>query len=98
MKCPRCGAESSGAFCAECGAPLKGAQCRDCGTALTPGANYCTNCGARTGESVEGGGSKLPWILAGLALLVLVVVLLWPSISGRKAENERKVPISQVQS
>lgn len=97
MKCPSCGAESSGAFCAECGAPLKGAKCRDCGSPLTPGARYCTNCGARTGESGGGGGSKAPWFVAGGALLIFVVVLLWPKISGQNAENERKVPISQVQ-
>jgi tetratricopeptide (TPR) repeat protein len=97
MKCPKCGADSSGAFCAECGAPLKGAKCRDCGAPLAPGANYCTNCGARTAEGSSRGGSKAPWFVAGGALLIFVVVLLWPKLSGQNQANEQKVPISQVQ-
>ena len=96
MECPNCGAASTGAFCGECGAPLRGAKCRSCGAALPPGSNYCTNCG----DAVQTGArrtSNAPWYLAGGALLILIVVLMWPTISGRHGDaTEGRVPLSQL--
>lgn len=98
MKCPNCGSESSGTFCAECGAPLKGARCRECDAALPAGANFCTSCGASVHGKKSAAAARGPWIFAGVALVLLVVVLMWPSISGREsADNAGKMPLTQVQ-
>jgi hypothetical protein len=99
MKCPACGSESTGSFCAECGASLKAAKCRDCDAALAPGARFCNNCGAATSASGRPtGSSNAPWFVAGGALVLLVVILLWPSISGRVGKSdESKIPIAQMQ-
>jgi hypothetical protein len=98
MKCPNCGAESSGAFCAECGLPLKGAKCRSCKAPLPVGSKFCTQCGtAVMGRS--SGSSKAPWYVVGAALALLLIVLIWPAIrgdKGRPAEDGR-VPIGQLQ-
>jgi hypothetical protein len=99
MKCPNCGSESSGAFCAECGAPLKGAKCRECAAPLAPGANFCTSCGTPTGAGGKTAAtSHAPWYFAGGALVLLVLVLMWPAISKHgDDENAGKVPITQMQ-
>lgn len=100
MKCPNCGSEASGAFCAECGAPVKGAKCKQCNAALAPGANFCTNCGAAVhARAARTGSSNAAWYVVGAALVLLIGVLLWPTISGRGRGNddEGKVPLSQVQ-
>lgn len=98
MKCQNCGAESGGAFCAECGAPLKGAKCRSCGAALPGGSKFCTQCGTSViGQSPA--RSKTPWYIVGGALALLLIVLIWPAISGDKGDraNDGRVPIGQLQ-
>lgn len=102
MKCPSCGAQADGAFCSECGAPLKGAKCRECQSPLSPGARFCNNCGAATGDSkrhASGGGdsSKLPWIFAGSSLLVLVVVLAVVATRNDGAPaSDGRMPLNQM--
>lgn len=99
MKCPNCGAESSGAFCAECGAPVKDAHCRKCAAALIPGASFCTSCGA----ALRSGAEKSPnpaWMIAGATLVTLILVLLWPTFRGKHGEDiraDRRVPFSQME-
>ncbi len=79
MQCPSCGAESeSGAYCAECGAPLSGAPCPHCGAGLVPGARFCTHCGA----PVRSAASSLPWYIAGVAVVALILTLLLPVLRG----------------
>lgn len=77
MKCPHCGNEASGKFCSNCGAALAGASCSACGVPLTPGARFCHVCGTPLGASRRslGRSNSLPWIVAGVAVAVLVVVL-----------------------
>lgn len=79
MQCPSCGKESEGRYCASCGAPLSGAICARCGGQLVAGARFCTHCG----ENVRRGGERaalpmqqLAWIIAGLAVIGIVVVSL----------------------
>ncbi|HEY0809806.1 MAG TPA: zinc ribbon domain-containing protein, partial [Longimicrobiales bacterium] len=71
MKCPKCGAQTTGAFCSECGAPVKGAKCRECQAALAPGARFCKNCGIPVAGRwrADSDANKLPWIVAGSALV-----------------------------
>ena len=101
MKCPKCGAQTTGAFCSECGAPVKGAKCRECQAALAPGARFCNNCGipvAGRGRA-DSDANKLPWIVAGTALVVLIVVLAWPALRGDSQQQEQpdgRVPLSQM--
>lgn len=63
VKCPSCGAQTSGKFCSECGAPLAPSTCRSCGAKLSARAKFCAECGtpapgaARAGAAAGGGGS-----------------------------------------
>ena len=100
MKCPNCGAQAEGAFCFECGAPLKGAKCRDCQAALPSGARFCNNCGTPTGSrgSASGDTGKLPWIIAGGALVLLIAVIAWPALKRNdQPEADGRVPIGQME-
>jgi len=72
--CSNCGSRATGKFCTNCGAPLKGATCRHCGAPLVPGAKFCHNCSQRIGGPAPG-GTRLPWIIAGAAAVVVIVVL-----------------------
>ncbi len=76
MNCPNCGAQAEGAFCSSCGTPLKGAKCRACQAPLVTGARFCNQCGAATGVRGANQG-KLPWVVAGIALVALVAVIAW---------------------
>lgn len=74
--CSRCGAEASGNFCSGCGAPLGSGGCGACGAKLKPGAIYCSECGAATGErAAKPASSRLPWILSFAALAVFSVAI-----------------------
>lgn len=98
MKCPRCGAQTDGAFCSQCGAPLKGAKCRGCQAVLPTGARFCNSCGRPVSErGTRGGAEKLPWIIAGVALVALIAVLAWPSLrGGNQAQTDGRVPLTQM--
>ena len=84
--CPACGNAASGRFCSSCGATLDASACGECGAALAPGARYCHRCGATVGHAVasfatpagvpsSGERTSLPWIIAGSALVALVVLV-----------------------
>jgi tetratricopeptide (TPR) repeat protein len=100
MKCPNCGAQSDGAFCSECGAPLKGAKCRECNASLSAGARFCNNCGTATGRVAARGEpqNKLPWIMAGASLLLLIGVFAWPALKkdGNTNQSDGRVPLGQM--
>jgi len=76
MKCPNCGTETSGKFCSSCGTALAGASCAACGAPLTAGAKFCHVCGAPMGAARQAPGRQnlVPWIAAGVAVALLVVV------------------------
>ena len=103
MKCPNCGAQAEGSFCSGCGGPLKGAKCRECEASLSAGARFCNNCGTPTGLARRraAGGSdanKLPWIIAGASLAVLLAVLALPALRGGddSPTADNRVPLDQV--
>ena len=78
--CPACGAEASGRFCNQCGVAIA-AACRECGNPLPRGARFCNQCGVPASAVPAAAAprtSVLPWIVAGAALLGLIVVLLVP--------------------
>lgn len=78
MKCPNCGTETSGKFCSNCGAALAGASCSTCGAPLTAGARFCHVCGTPMGAPRHAPAGQqqhlVPWIVAGVAVALLVVV------------------------
>ena len=75
MRCPNCGArDQEGSYCGECGAALRGA-CEGCDTAIQPGARYCTGCGEPVARLAR---PATPWVIAGVAVAVALLVLLLP--------------------
>jgi zinc ribbon protein len=75
--CASCGAVGTGRFCSSCGAPKGASACRNCGAAVTPGARFCPACGQGVGGASAGVRSdRTPWMIAGAALVALLVVLL----------------------
>lgn len=83
--CPACATAGTGRFCANCGSSLEGAICSGCQAPLTPGAKFCHRCGTAAGgtapavnpRSAPGSGvaNSLPWIVAAIALVVLLAFL-----------------------
>ena len=71
VQCPQCAVRSDGTFCPGCGTLLRPDACPECGATPPAGASYCTSCGA----TLAGRGSPgwLPWLVAGVALLVISV-------------------------
>lgn len=74
MTCPSCGKPSKGKFCSNCGAPLRDATCPTCEAPLTAGARFCHVCGTPLGAR-RVRALPLPWLIAGLAVVILVVVI-----------------------
>ena len=70
MKCPKCGADSSGKFCAQCGTDLT-AGCPSCKAPLLPGSNFCTHCGTR----VRKRPLLVPSLIGGVFLAGVAVLL-----------------------
>lgn len=94
--CPACGAQASGRFCDSCGAAIS-AACRECGNPLPRGARFCNMCGATAGAGRSAAAAKpsiLPWAVAGLAIVALIVVVLVPRLGGR---SEAAAPEAGVQ-
>src|SRR5687767_6413148 len=71
MKCPKCGAAASGKFCAQCGTDLT-AGCPSCKAPVTPGSNFCTQCGIRVRKQ-----PLLMPTLVGAVVLVAFAALLY---------------------
>lgn len=82
--CAACGAVITGRFCAQCGAPADPGLCPACRTQLSPGARFCHHCGATLqARSAGNPRERLAWIIAGAAVLLVGVILLWRSGSFR---------------
>lgn len=76
--CAACGSPVTGRFCAHCGAPADSGNCQACGTPLAPGASFCHRCGAPTkAAKTVAGRDRVAWLIAGVAVVVLSVVVLW---------------------
>jgi hypothetical protein len=85
--CPRCKAAASGRFCANCGAALAGATCAVCDQPLTPGAQFCHHCGASVSPAKSPSAkSMLPWLVPGLAVMVLVAFLIGQRVARGSAD------------
>jgi hypothetical protein len=93
MKCPNCQTQSDGKFCPSCGTPLSNrAHCSSCGTKLDAGARFCTRCGQpATGQRST---LSLPWLIAGAAMIVAIIVLLLPVIRGTSPAATPSAPFA----
>ena len=100
VTCPACGASASGRFCSACGAGLPGrVSCSACGNEIPGGGRFCNQCGAAASPRAETAAaagasdaaseprkasSTLPWTIAGLAVLGLVIALVFPRPGARQ--------------
>jgi len=87
VKCPNCGAQTSGRFCSECGAPLGPATCRSCGAKLSARAKFCADCGTAVAGAARGAAApaarasrtsttdRIAWYVAGVAVVALLIVV-----------------------
>lgn len=85
--CPSCAAEASGRFCPQCGVAID-ATCRECQNPLPTGARFCNQCGvtvAAQPTAVAARPAKLPWAVAGLAIVALAGVVIVPRMSADPA-------------
>jgi hypothetical protein len=83
--------ETEGRYCPSCGTPLVGATCRMCGAPLVAGARFCTQCG----ESVERQRvSRVPWYIAGIATVGLVLALVFPVLRGGTTPDPATAPFA----
>ena len=104
--CPSCSRPAEGAsFCPHCGTALGGqSQCAACDASLPEGASFCNQCGTPAGSSPvqkastpAGPGrreSNLPWIVAGLALVGLIAVLVFPRLFPDEPASTVVAPVS----
>lgn len=76
--CPSCGAPASGKFCSSCGAGIGKAACPKCGASVRSNARFCASCGFSlpAAGGTRTGADRLPWIVAGVAGVGLVVALI----------------------
>lgn len=97
QRCPACAQLTNGPYCSHCGAHVAGkVNCASCGNELPPGGRFCNQCGTPTAAvqasrqpaavSVPAApSSTLPWVVAGMAILALVIVLVFPRPQGDEA-------------
>ncbi|MGK2963201.1 MAG: double zinc ribbon domain-containing protein [Gemmatimonadaceae bacterium] len=90
--CRVCSTPGSGRFCASCGASLESSTCAGCGGAIEAGAKFCHNCGRPVGrgrsETADPGrsrSSRLPWVVAGVAIIALIAYFGGGAYGGRNA-------------
>src|ERR1043166_2616853 len=82
--CAACGAAINGRFCAQCGAPADPGLCPACRTQLSPGARFCHHCGAAVqARTASNPRERTAWIIAGAAVLLAGLILLWRAGSFR---------------
>lgn len=75
--CPSCGAPASGKFCSTCGAGLGKASCPKCGATVRSSARFCASCGfSLPSAGRRSGGDRLPWIVAAIAGVGLLIALI----------------------
>jgi hypothetical protein len=107
QKCPSCGAQTSGKFCSECGAPLGEITCSHCGAKLPARAKFCAECGTAVpgaGRRLQVSalptphGDRLAWYVAGVAVVVLLVVIVVTvgRKSGPQAEAAGPAPAAAI--
>lgn len=103
MHCTQCGAQAQGKFCGPCGASLVPLPCPSCGINLEAGTRYCTECGSpvRLQSAVEpalsaggasGAAGALPWALAGILLVALLIVGGFGIFSGATGPDGSRQP------
>ncbi|HSW28917.1 MAG TPA: zinc ribbon domain-containing protein [Longimicrobiales bacterium] len=95
QNCPQCGKPAGGNFCQYCGTALGGRFCNKCGAKLVGATTYCNQCGAKAPAGGGGGapvpsrreaaaavmgGGNAPWWIAGVAMLVLILVVGWSMV------------------
>ena len=84
--CAACGSTLTGRFCAHCGAAADTGSCPACKATLSPGARFCHRCGAPTGAAATTARrERVAWVLAGAAVLLALVVVVWRIGGARPA-------------
>lgn len=92
--CPACAQPASGRFCSHCGVNLEGpATCGECGNPLPPGGRFCNQCGVPAAAPRAAAGppagdpapSRLPWVVAGVAVVALLAAVLVPRLQEEEA-------------
>lgn len=100
MKCPSCGTTSEGGrFCSSCGAALGKPHCTECGHKPPAGARFCNQCGtAMEGNATRIGssGKQLAWGTAGVLLVGLLLVVVFPMGGPERADLPRPVASGSV--
>lgn len=90
ITCPRCHYRETAAganFCAKCGGGLRGPACPACSAPSEAGDQFCTQCGStlRPAAGKLGGQSaRIPWAVAGMLGVALIVVLVLRGGGGRE--------------
>jgi len=108
--CPHCGAQAFGNFCSNCGNSLARFQCAKCAAELAPGAKFCHRCGTPVGAAAplaparssgvsaapreSGLGSVLPWAVAGIALVALIILVAVQRATRGGAEAAQAPPVA----
>lgn len=84
MPCPRCGAPAHGPYCSQCGLPLGDRPCGACGTQLSPGARFCSQCGASTAPRQTQPAAppallatRAPWLLTGIVTVIAIAAVVY---------------------
>ena len=89
ITCPRCQhveASATANFCSRCGYGLRGPACPVCAAPTAAEDQFCTQCGAalRPAAVRTGGlGARVPWAVAGMLAVALVVVFVLRGGGGR---------------
>lgn len=96
--CPACGRTASGRYCSACGSPLAAHTCVECDAPLEPDARFCNQCGTPVGgraapradhpaAAASSTDSKLPWLIAGAAFVLLLAIVLVRGRGGPTPES-----------
>lgn len=96
--CPSCAAEASGRFCPQCGVAID-ATCRECQNPLPAGARFCNECGvtvaAQPAAAVAARPAVLPWAVAGLAIVALAGVAIYPYVAAERVVTTAAATLAQ---